>query len=135
MNAHLQTEYLQMTPPSNGNFIVSPSNTELSVQIQTEQPPITTISILDSPKFRQKRATKQFGDISPSTDHPRPALGPALLESFRWTFCAICWHSGPEADLYPTVEEMMEAARWLENKSELAINKICQNVGKINGIK
>jgi hypothetical protein len=92
MNAHLQVEYLQMSPPSNGNFLPPSCEAEapgkLSIQTGGDGQPITTISIMDSPKFRQKSPTAAEGpktkveEEAASVAH-LPAMGPALLESFR----------------------------------------------------
>ena len=89
MNAHLQVEYLQMSPPSNGNFLPPSSEPDAGkLSIQTGGG-ITTISIMDSPKFRQRSPTAAEGAKAKVEEEAEvasahlPALGPALLQAFR----------------------------------------------------
>ena len=115
MNAHLQTEYLQMAPPSNGNFLPS---AESSTRIASSQQQPITISILDSPKFRKRPPSESPLHSPPQHQCQQPALGPALLEALRCTFCALAWHAAP-GERWPTVEDLEEAANWLRERPEL----------------
>uniref|UniRef100_A0A914IDA9 4Fe-4S ferredoxin-type domain-containing protein n=1 Tax=Globodera rostochiensis TaxID=31243 RepID=A0A914IDA9_GLORO len=100
LNAHLQTEFLQLcpSPSDDGNFLVQqppPQLQQLSTTATKRCLSPVTISILDSPKFRKGKK----------------AISPQLFEAFRWVFVAAAWHS-LETDGC-TAEELIKAAQSL----------------------
>lgn len=107
LNGHLQAEFLPPPAPSNGNFLTSQDGLP---------PPPVPISVSVSSKVHKPcpSASASSSSASASSSSLPTAIGPALFESFRWTFAALVWHHLEEAEGC-TVEQLMEAEEWLDN--------------------